>query len=362
MAAMNTRSLPRREIMIRAFQTRDASFEGIFFTGVRSTGIFCRVGCPARTPRENQLEFFATTRDALFAGFRPCKRCRPIEPAGSAPPWLQTLLKAVDSDPENRWTDSDISALRLHPDRVRRWFQKNHGMTFHAYARARRLGLALAQIREGGSVVSAAFDHGYDSLSGFNDAFRQVLGTNPKTAKGSNIVHVARMPTPLGPMIAVATHDAVCLLEFADRRMLELQFRRVRKYFDAFFIPAMNPILETLAHQLEEYFAGELRRFTVPLDIPGTDFQRSVWTKLQQIPYGTTTSYRDIAVTLNVPSAVRAVARANGDNRIAIIIPCHRVIGSNGDLTGYGGGLWRKRRLLEIEGCRVEQPAFEPAR
>src|SRR5262245_1780170 len=156
MVLMNTQALPRREIMIRAFQSRDVSYQGVFFTGVRSTGIFCRVGCPARTPRENQLEFFSTTRDALFAGFRPCKRCRPIEPAGSPPPWLKSLLEAVDKDPDCRWSDSDIRALRLHPDRVRRWFQKNHGMTFHAYARARRLGLALAQIREGSSVVSAA--------------------------------------------------------------------------------------------------------------------------------------------------------------------------------------------------------------
>jgi AraC family transcriptional regulator of adaptative response/methylated-DNA-[protein]-cysteine methyltransferase len=335
--------------MIRAFLKRDAAFEGIFFTGVRSTGIFCRVGCPARTPRENQLEFFANTRDALFAGFRPCKRCRPIEPPGAPPAWLQTLLHAVDSDPENRWSDSDIRALRLHPDRVRRWFQKTHGMTFHAYARARRLGLALAQIREGSTVVDAALDHGYDSLSGFNEAFRALLGTNPKTAKGSTVVHIARITTPLGPMLAGATGKAVCLLEFADRRMLELQLRRVRRHFDALFIPGSNAILEKLSSELTAYFAGKLRRFTVPLEFPGSEFQQSVWRELQKIPHGTTTSYRDLAVTIGNPKAVRAVARANGDNRIAIISPCHRVIGSDGDLTGYGGGLWRKKRLLEIE-------------
>src|SRR2546423_14371728 len=109
---MQTQTLPQREIMIRAFQARDASYQGVFFTGVRSTGIFCRVGCPARTPGEDQLEFFANARDALFAGFRPCKRCHPIEVAGAAPSWLKTLLDAVDSAADRRWTDSDIRALR----------------------------------------------------------------------------------------------------------------------------------------------------------------------------------------------------------------------------------------------------------
>ena len=335
--------------MLRAFLSRDTRYEGVFFTGVRSTGIFCRVGCPARTPREDQLEFFGTTRDALFAGFRPCKRCRPMERQGAAPEWLQPLLSAFDTEKRVRWTDADIRALKIEPDRVRRWFQKNHGMTFLAYGRARRLGLALDQIRRGSSVVSSALDHGYDSLSGFNEAFRNALGTNPKTAKNSTVVNVTRIVTPLGPMLAGATSTALCLLEFADRRMLELQLRRVSKHFDAYFLPASNAILEQATREIDAYFNGALRRFTVALDIPGSTFQQSVWKQLQQIPYGKTVSYRDIAVALGAPLSVRAVARANGDNRIAIMIPCHRVIGSNGDLTGYGGGLWRKRRLLEIE-------------
>jgi AraC family transcriptional regulator of adaptative response/methylated-DNA-[protein]-cysteine methyltransferase len=335
--------------MVRAFLNRDASYLGIFFTGVRSTGIFCRIGCPARTPRENQLEFFATARDALFAGFRPCKRCTPIEAAGSPPEWLQTLLRAVDDDPENRWTDSDLRALKLHPDRVRRWFQKNHGMTFHAYTRGRRLGLALAEIRKGSSVVDAAFEHGYESLSGFNEAFRKVIGTNPKTASTATVVHVTRVSTPLGPMIAGATDDAICLLEFADRRMLELQLRRVGRHFNAFFLASSNSLLDQLSAELDSYFRGALQDFRVPFSAPGTEFQRAVWTRLGSIPYGKTASYREIAVDLGVPSAVRAVARANGDNRLAIMIPCHRVIGSDGSLTGYGGGLWRKKRLLDIE-------------
>ena len=322
---------------------------GIFFTGVRSTGIFCRNGCPARTPREDQLEFFASAGDALVAGFRPCKRCQPNLPEGTAPEWLQTFLDALDTQPESRWTDADIRGLGLHPDRVRRWFQKNHGMTFHAYARARRLSSALAQIREGGSVVSAAFDHGYDSLSGFNDAFRAIVGTNPTSAKEATVVHLTRVSTPLGAMLAGATEDAVCLLEFIDRRTLELQLRRIQKHFNAFFMPSLNPMLERLSRELSAYFDGSLRQFTVPVSTPGTTFQQTVWKHLRTMAYGQTISYTDIAKALKIPKSVRAVARANGDNRIAIIIPCHRVVGNDGKLTGYAGGLWRKRRLLDIE-------------
>jgi AraC family transcriptional regulator of adaptative response/methylated-DNA-[protein]-cysteine methyltransferase len=335
--------------MVQAFMARDATYQGVFFAAVKSTGIFCRIGCPARTPRADQLEFFATARDALFAGFRPCKRCHPIEPLGAPPEWLRPLLEAVDKDPETRWSDADVRALRLHPDRVRRWFQKNHGMTFHAYARARRLSGALSRIRQGTPVVSAALDHGYDSLSGFNEAFRNLLGTNPRNARRSAVVHVSRIVTPLGPMVACATDRALCLLEFADRRMLERQMRHIQKHLKAIFIPGSNSILEQTARELDAYFKGDLSRFTVPIEEVGSEFQHTVWKRLQEIPYGKTSTYRDLAIQMHEPNAVRAVGRANGDNRIAIIVPCHRVICSNGDLTGYGGGLWRKRRLLELE-------------
>jgi AraC family transcriptional regulator of adaptative response/methylated-DNA-[protein]-cysteine methyltransferase len=346
---MNNMVLPQRRELVRAFLSRDSRYTGVFVTGVRSTGIFCIVGCPARTPREDQLEFFATTRDALFAGFRPCKRCRPLEREGEPPEWLRPLLAAVDEDHTSRWTDADIRALKIDPDRARRWFQKNHAMTFHAWARARRLGLALDRIRKGASVTTSALDHGYDSLSGFHEAFRNALGTNPQSARNATVVYLMRLQTPLGPMLAGATDTAVCLLEFADRRRLELQARRIRKHFGALLLAASNATLERLQSELDAYFGGSLRRFTVPLDFPGSAFQQSVWRKLQEIPFGETVSYSDIAAALGAPRAVRAVARANGDNRIAILIPCHRVIGANGDLTGYGGGLWRKKRLLEIE-------------
>jgi AraC family transcriptional regulator of adaptative response/methylated-DNA-[protein]-cysteine methyltransferase len=150
-------------------------------------------------------------------------------------------------------------------------------------------------------------------------------------------------------MLAAASERALCLLEFLDRRMLETQLRRLKMAFDAPIVPGMNAILEQTKTELDEYFAGERREFTVPLDVAGSTFHEGVWRELLTIPYGETRSYGEQSRRMGRPDAVRAVARANGDNRIAIIIPCHRVIGSDGKLTGYGGGLWRKRWLLDHE-------------
>lgn len=335
--------------MLKAFLERDTTFDGVFFTGVRTTGIFCRPTCSARKPLPEHVDFYGSANAALQAGFRPCKRCRPMEPRGTPPSWLRGLLEDVEAEPARRWSDEDLRRRGLSPERVRRWFQQHHGMTFHAYSRSRRLGSALGQIQQGDNVSRAAFAHGYDSLSGFQDAFRQILQTTPGAARDATIVTVTRVPTPLGPMLVGATDEALCILEFTDRRMLETQLKRLQHRLGCVFVPGENPILEQASAQLAAYFEGTLTAFTVPIDFPGTEFQTGVWRALLDIPYGTTASYADIARAIGRPTAVRAVARANGDNRLAIIIPCHRVIGSDGKLTGYGGGLWRKKRLLELE-------------
>ena len=336
--------------MLAAFLGRDTSYDGVFVTAVSTTGIFCRPTCPAKKPRPEHVEFFSSAREALLHGFRPCRRCRPMEPQGTPPEWLAPLLTEVETDPSRRWRDADLRTLRLEPGRVRRWFLTHHGMTFQAYSRARRLSAALGQIRNGTEVTEAAFASGYDSLSGFNQAFRQVLGDNPTRTKNAPVLTIARIPTELGPMVAAADERALMLLEFADRRMLETQIKTLRRRLGCVFAPGSNPVLERATQEFAEYLAGERRRFTVPLATPGTDFQKAVWERLERIPYGTTVSYSSVARDLRRRAAVRAVARAVGDNRIAVIVPCHRVVGANGDLTGYGGGLWRKKRLLEIEG------------
>jgi AraC family transcriptional regulator of adaptative response/methylated-DNA-[protein]-cysteine methyltransferase len=344
--------LPPADEMFRAIVERDSAYDGVFFTAVRTTGIFCRPICPAKKPRQKNVEFFPSTREALAAGYRPCQRCRPMESSGDAPPWLRDLLAEIERDPSKRWTDAELRARSLDPARVRRWFQAHHGMTFHAYQRSRRLGLALVKIRHGDDMTGAAYDHGYESLSGFRDAFARLFGDTPGRARAGERTPavVTRLTTPLGPMLAAATDEGLCLLEFADRRMLETQIGRLRRLLGgAVFAPGSNRHLKRLDDELRRYFDGSLRVFGVALDMRGTEFQRSVWERLLRVPYGETSSYEQIARGIGRPTATRAVGRANGDNRLAILIPCHRVVRSDGTLSGYGGGVWRKRRLLNLE-------------
>ncbi|MBN2010591.1 methylated-DNA--[protein]-cysteine S-methyltransferase [candidate division KSB1 bacterium] len=335
--------------MYKALVEKDSGFEGIFFVGVKSTGIFCRPTCTARKPKQENCEFFASTKEALLNGYRPCKKCSPMGHDGHAPDWLRPLLQQIEEQPDIRLKDSDLVRQGIDPNRVRRWFKKHHSMTFQAYQRTLRISKAFGRIKHGDSVIEAAYESGYESLSGFTDSFKKMTGFSPNKSPHKRLITFTRILTPLGPMLAGATESGICLLEFVDRRMLETQLIRVKKIFDAELLPGTNPHFADLSTQLNEYFNGRRQEFSIPLLIDGTDFQQSVWKGLHQIPYGSTRSYKEQATILGNPRAVRAVARANGDNRIAIIIPCHRVIGSSGELVGYGGGLWRKRYLLELE-------------
>ncbi len=341
--------LPKREVMYQALVRKDSQFEGIFFAGIKTTGIFCRPTCSARKPRAENVEYFSSVKEAMDNGYRPCKVCQPLKMEGQAPEWLEGLLQEVRKDPEARLRDSDLEARGINASRVRRWFKKHHGMTFQAYQRLLRLNQAYGQIKYGERVTDAAFQSGYDSLSGFGEAFKNTTGFAPSESQDKTIISITRMETPLGPMLAGATPEGICLLEFTDRRMLETQLERLKKYLKAEILPGTSSHFSVLYHQLQAYFTGNLKFFNLPLVLPGTDFQHQVWAALRNIPYGETRSYSQQAEAIGNPTAVRAVARANGDNRIAIIIPCHRVVGADGSLTGYGGGLWRKQRLLELE-------------
>jgi len=338
---------PGRE-MERAYLERDAAYDGLFFLGVRTTATFCRPTCPARKPLPKNVEYFPTAGAALFAGYRPCKRCRPLEP-DARPPWVSKLLEDVERDPATRITECDLKARGIDPATVRRFFLREFGMTFQAYTRARRLTGALQKIREGGKLDSAVFDSGYDSHSGFRAAFSRLFGETPGRSADSDCVLLSWIRSPLGPLVAGATAAGVCLLEFTDRRMLETQIAGVRRRFRKAVAPGTNPHLKLLEGELAGYFEGRLRRFSVPLLYPGTRFQQQVWDGLLAIPYGETRSYEQLAAAIGKPQAVRAVGHANGLNRIAIVIPCHRVISKDGKLGGYGGGLRRKQFLLELE-------------
>ena len=311
------------------------------FTANTSDGIFCRPDCSAALPEEQGPILFETSRDALAAGFRPCKHCLPLTTGLSDPDWIETLMNQVDADPARRWHDKDLVDLELDPAVVRRWFIANHGFTFHAYTRLRRLGQALRQIQHGEPVAKAVVSQGYDSESGFRESFTQVFGTPPSAVDRESSIWINRIATPLGSMIMGVSDQGLCLLEFAERR--------IRQRMGRVFLPGDHPAMHIVKMELDAYFSGKQREFSVPLQAPGTAFQEAVWNALQNIPYGETRSYGDIAEEIGHVSAVRAVGRANGDNRIAIIIPCHRVVGSDGELTGYGGGLWRKEYLIAME-------------
>lgn len=346
---MDVHPLPPRSEMLDAFLARDPGYEGVFVTAVKTTGIFCRPTCTAKKPRPENVEFFAAPREALLAGYRPCLRCRPLRSVGAAPDWMQPLLEEVQKDPAEDWSDAVLRRLGLSPERLRRWFKTHHGMTFQGYVRALRLGRALGRIRHGEPVTAAAFDEGYGSLSGFHEAFRNLLGVPPTRARDLPTVVVNRLPTPLGPMVACVSDAGIHLLEFADRRMLATQLQRMQKATPGHLLPGSHRHLDALARQLEAYFAGTQERFEVPLAAPGTPFQEAVWQRIAAIPRGATATYAEVAEGIGRPRAVRAVGRATGDNRLALLVPCHRVVGTDGRLTGYGGGVWRKRRLLDLE-------------
>jgi AraC family transcriptional regulator of adaptative response/methylated-DNA-[protein]-cysteine methyltransferase len=342
-------TIPPKAEMQRAMLKRDAGYDGVFFVAVRTTSIFCRPACPAKKPHPKNVEYFASARDALFAGYRPCKRCRPLDTNGRPPTWVRRLLDAVEANPSARLRDADLRRMAIEPARARRYFHSQLGMTFQAYHRARRLGLALAQIREGNDLTNVALKHGYESDSGFRDAFVRTFGKPPGRSRDAEMIRVKWIESPVGPLILGATDKAVCLLEFTDRRALETQIKTLRGRFDCSIVPGTNEPITQATEELGRYFAGKLRRFRVPITYPGTPFQVSVWKRLLQIPYGQTISYEHLAAEIGHKGAQRAVGTANGKNRIAIIIPCHRVVNKSGQLGGYGGGLWRKQFLLDLE-------------
>lgn len=283
-----------------------------------------------------------------MAGYRPCKRCHPLAFPGGASVLIKKLLAAVEDAPERRWKDADFRALGADSSTVRRHFKKRFGLTFVAYARARRMGLALQKIRSGTPVIHAQLDSGYDSGSGFRDAFSRVMGAAPNTLNTTPL-HAEWIDTPLGPMVAIADDNALYLLEFTDRRGLEREVERLRQRLKRPIVPGRTPVTDAIEDDLAAYFRDPRHPFSTPVRYPGSAFQTTVWTLLKTIPCGATWTYAHLALMAGNPNSARAVGRANGANQLALIIPCHRVICKNGDLGGYGGTTARKRWLLDHE-------------
>lgn len=336
--------------MYRALCARDSSFEGIFIAGVRTTGIFCRPTCSAKKPAPQNVEFFPTVSEALLGGYRPCLRCHPMDPAQRPPALIERLRAEVEKVPGGRITDKELLALEIDPSTARRQFKRHYGMTFQAYHRARRMGMALRQVRRGARVDEAQLESGFDSASGFREAFTRMFGDAPTAAaKSDACLYAERIETPLGMMVAIADDEGLRLLEFADRRALEREIGILRTRLRAAVAPGEHRYLTQIREELTAYFAGRSLEFHTPLTPIGSEFQLRTWEALQTIPPAETRSYSWMADELKISGARRAVGRANGTNMLCIVIPCHRVIRADGTLCGYGGGLWRKRWLLEHE-------------
>lgn len=340
---------PDQTTLYSALLNRDPFWEGRAYVGVVTTGVFCRLTCPARKPKRENCVFHNTIAECLAAGFRPCKRCHPMTTKVEADPAAQSLLKLLEEDPTRRWTEQDIVALGHDPSTIRRTFKRHFGQTFLEMARLSRLQAGLTTLAEGGRVIDAQIDAGFDSPSAFRAAIARHLGLSPGSLRKDALLLADWLHTPLGPMIAVSDSNHLHLLEFADRKALPSELRRLYKTCKGSLGFGKPKPTEQAEVQLQDYFSGRLSQFSVPLALHGTAFTRSVWQILQTLPAGTTHTYSDIARRMGRPQSTRAVARANGANQIAVIVPCHRLIGADGSLSGYGGGLWRKQKLIDLE-------------
>lgn len=320
----------------------------VSYTAVVSTGIFCLSDCLTLQKSTEKYEFFNSTNEAILHGYRPCKYCSPLIVAGNTPANIKSIIDELNNNPGIVFKDYQLKEKGISSAQLRNWFKFFHGISFHSYQRMLRINRSISKLQREALNTSTHENVVPDSKLTFEEKSLSIFEELP-LLDNSNSLAITRFSTPLGPVYGCASSLGVCLLEFTDRRMLETELKSLSKKYKAIVQYGENDHLKNLKIQLEEYFAGKRKIFSVPLDTRGTVFQESVWNELKEIPYGVIRTYKDLSISINSPGAVRAVANANGMNSIAILIPCHRIIGSDGHLTGYGGGLWRKKWLLNLE-------------
>jgi AraC family transcriptional regulator, regulatory protein of adaptative response / methylated-DNA-[protein]-cysteine methyltransferase len=335
-----------------AVVAHDARANGRFFYSVRTTGVYCRLGCASRQPRRDNVAFYETAAAAEAAGFRPCKRCRPNE-ASSAERHMAAigracaLIRAQDSLPS---LAELAAAAGISPFHFHRVFKQVTGATPREWGKAYRLGRFAARLDAGDPVADAVYAAGFGASSRAYAAAPGGLGMTPATRRRGGegeLVRYAIVPTPIGQALIAATGRGICLTALGeDRASLEAELRR---RFPAAVLEPADAALADWAAQIVAFITRPTAQPDLPLDISGTAFQAQVWRALQKIPPGQTTTYREIAAALGRPQAVRAVAQACASNRLALLVPCHRVIRSDGDLAGYRWGVEKKRALLARE-------------
>jgi AraC family transcriptional regulator of adaptative response/methylated-DNA-[protein]-cysteine methyltransferase len=337
----------------RAIQTRDADYDGLFYYGVRTTGVYCRPSCASRQPKRDNVLFFALPEAAQQAGFRACLRCRPAEAAIRDPQaeLTQSLCRLIDQHLEEPLNFAALSEqVKLSQFHLQRLFKKLMGITPRQYAEARRADLFKSRIKGGQSVTEAMYDAGYGSSSRLYEKAASQMGMTPATyrkgGKGMKIDYTITQCT-LGLLLVAVTDKGVCSVTLGDKS--EELASGLREEFPQAEIACGEKLLQAQVRALLKHLAGQEPHPGLPLDVQGTAFQKRVWEELRRIPYGQTASYGEIARRIGQPSATRAVARACATNPVALVTPCHRVIRENGDLGGYRWGVERKRQLLEKE-------------
>jgi AraC family transcriptional regulator, regulatory protein of adaptative response / methylated-DNA-[protein]-cysteine methyltransferase len=331
---------------------RDRSMDGVFLYAVRSTGVYCRPSCPSRRPRPENVVFFRTREAAEQAGFRACKRCKPDAPCASNPnsELVEKVCRYIDAHPEGPATLEALSrAIGLSPFHLQRTFKALTGITPRAYADSRRLQALKAGLRDGHSVTRSLYDAGYGSSSRLYERASSKLGMTPARygKQGSGIaIRYTIAKTPIGRMLLAATSKGVCSVQFGESDgTLESDLRREYPRAE---ISRSDKDLAKWVQAIQGRIRGDAAK-ALPLDIRATAFQRLVWEQLRGIPYGSTSSYGEVAKRIGRPKAARAVARACATNPVAVAIPCHRVVRENGDPGGYRWGIQRKRKLLALE-------------
>jgi AraC family transcriptional regulator of adaptative response/methylated-DNA-[protein]-cysteine methyltransferase len=338
-----------------AFKRRDRSQDGRFVGGVKTTGIYCKPSCPARHPRRENFAFFATPAEAREAGFRACMRCRPDEVSRDR----QAVTKAIAliEEAEDAPSLAEIAgAVGYAPHHFQRLFTRDVGVSPAAFARSVRARRAADHLTGDKSVTHAIYDAGYKAPSRFYADAKERMGMTPSAWRDGGrgeTIRFAIADSALGQLMVAATAKGICVLSFdSDEQALRRRFPNATVLADD---GTIAPLVQQAMAVVEQPVDHEL-----PLDVQGTAFQEKVWSALRAIPLGETRSYADIASAVGQPGAVRAVGTANGSNPVAVLVPCHRVIRSDGSLGGYAGGLDRKRKLLAAEGAGwQEQESLE---
>ena len=328
---------------------RDARQDGRFVFAVRTTGIYCRPSCPSRRPRRDSVEFFAGPNEAERAGYRACLRCKPTQISAQAQ--YVTHARQLLDNTEGVVTLRELSQqVGLSPFHLQRLFKRATGLSPREYQSARRLQHVKTGLRKGEDVTTALYDAGFGSPSRLYEKAPQQLGMTPgeyrRGGAGANITF-AIAPTPLGRLLIAATERGLCAVRFGDNAA-DLE-RDLRKEFHAAELHRDDTAMRRYVESLLAVVRGEKTTIDLPLDVRATAFQMKVWNKLRQIPRGETRSYGEVAREIGEPGAVRAVARACASNPIALAVPCHRVVRSDGGLAGYRWGMERKKKLLERE-------------